>query len=309
MKEPMHRISPALGLIAACGLLLLPGDALAWGPVAHLDFALQILAGAATVAPAVLALLERRRDDFLYGSLAADAVVGKSLSRQHLHCHNWTVARALLAAAREQGEAREAFMLGYLGHLGADVVAHNHIVPQMLIAHFRAKGIGHIYWESRSDEKLLKERDGLAETLTELSRRRFSEHDRFLARHLVPPMFSHALSTGLFHRGLGLQRRDMFRRAISRIEGRSKLSFTRREVLRWRALAVEGTRLAIERPDGERLGGLDPTGRAALTLAARHRRELRRHLRRHGEGPALDELFQRAYRETQIVDISFFEER
>jgi hypothetical protein len=280
--------------LVALGVALYPLDAHAWGPVAHLDFALQILAGAAVVGSAVRRLIEAHSADFLYGSIAADAIVGKNWTRQRDHCHNWTVARKLLATAEKQGEPRLAFAIGYLGHLGADVIAHNHIVPRLLIAHYRAKGRGHIYWEMRSDEKLLAANPELGQVLKDLSGRRFKGHHKFLAKNLVTPLWSHSLSKQIYKRTLSFQRRAPWRRAFKRIERRSKLPFTSEEINRWRALAIEATRLAVDNPLNGDIGRYDPRGRAVLAMALSRRKALRRQLRKQGRGKRLDELVESA---------------
>ena len=52
-------------------------------------------------------------------------------SRLRRHSHNWSTGFGLLSAAR--GSEEQAFALGYLAHLGADVVAHNFFLPARLI--------------------------------------------------------------------------------------------------------------------------------------------------------------------------------
>jgi len=293
--------------LVTLGIALFPTDALAWGPVAHLDFALQILAGAAVVTPVVKRLIETRSADFLYGSLAADAIVGKNLAKHRDHCHNWDVARGLYGSAARLGKPAEAFALGYIGHLGADVVAHNHIVPRMLITHFRAKGVGHIYWEMRSDEKLFKANPNLAPALKQLTtRKRFREHDKFLAKHLKAPLRWHTLSKEIFRRTANLQGRSPWRRAFGRIERRSKLAFTDAEMQLWRDLAVRGACLAINDPMGTVLDGLDPRGEVLLAKALRRRKALRKELRKNGRGKRLNELLGRYLADIPEPDPSIF---
>lgn len=302
-------MTAALQIIAAAAILLLiPDHALAWGPVAHLDIGNQLLSGAVALTPSLLRLITSRRLDFLYGGLAADAIVGKNRSRWHEHCHNWEVARSLLAAAEQEGESRRAFMLGYLGHLGADVVAHNHIVPQMLILHYRAKGIGHLYWEARVDHRLLEEHRELEEIWRELGRARFPEHDRFLSAHLAPALVSNRVSSRLFRRSIDVQSRRPWKIALRRIDRGSRLMLPSEMLLRWRRLALEGARRAVINPRSSRLDSLDPTGRRALAFALGKRRALRRMMRRGTGRDEVDEAYREALDGTQVVDINHFEE-
>jgi hypothetical protein len=301
----MSRFDMRLLVLTAATLLLVPAAAAAWGPAAHLDFASLILDGAVAVAPAILRLLARHREDFLYGALFADAVVAKNLARAREHSHSWDVARALLADARGEGDAREAFALGYVAHLGADVVAHNYVVPQLLISHFGAVGAGHVYWEARIDRRLLELRPEVAELWRDLARGKHAEHDRFLEARLVPTLLPNRVSTGVFRGSLVVQRHAAFRRALGRIDERSRLGLDQEETLRWRALAIEASRKALNNPWSPRLDRLDPTGGTALRLAAVARRALRARQRRGGDGS--DEMLRRALLRVRFVDIALFE--
>jgi len=228
---------------------------------------------------------------------------------RHEHCHDWNVARSLLRVAKERGESAEAFMLGYLGHLGADVVAHNHIVPQMMITHYRAKGVGHLYWEARADGKLLDEFAELRGIWRDFGRIRLPHHDRLLAENLVPTLFTNRISAGVFHQSLALQRYGPWLTAIERIERRSRLVFTREQLVRWRTLALEGARRAVNQPESLRLDRLDPTGREALERARARRKLLRRLLRSDRLLPsALDAARSEALGEVCTVDIGHFED-
>ena len=109
-------------LLLAGLFVLLPADAWAWGPAAHLDFGLHLLRDLTLVAPAVAGLLRRFADDFLYGNLAADITIGKNFSPYYLHCHNWQVGLSVLDLAED--DATRSFAWGYLAHLAADIVLH-----------------------------------------------------------------------------------------------------------------------------------------------------------------------------------------
>jgi hypothetical protein len=264
------------------GVLFFPADALAWGPVAHIDFSVQILAGVAALTPALQRLIRRRRDEFIYGSLAADAVIGKNLAGRQTHCHSWQVALSLLADARRAGEPFEAFLLGYLSHLGADVVAHNHFVPDRMVAHYRALGLGHLYWEARFDNRLLSISPEVGRTWKRLSEARFPAFDRFLAERLKPTLFSHGVSNHIYHRSLGLQRNRPWQGTLLRIDARSKYPIDAAEVERWRIVSVAWAAMALNDPGCEALTREDPTGQTALAQSGEMRRLLRRRQRRLG---------------------------
>ncbi|MBI5344478.1 MAG: zinc dependent phospholipase C family protein, partial [Deltaproteobacteria bacterium] len=105
-------------------VLFMPDAVLAWGPPAHLEIGQEILGNTALITHAVRALIERFPYDFLYGNISADIVVGKNLVEELKHCHNWKMGFKLLKKAST--DSQKAFAYGYLSHLAADTVAHNH---------------------------------------------------------------------------------------------------------------------------------------------------------------------------------------
>lgn len=301
-----------MALVTAAILFLIPDIAAAWGPVAHLSFAIQILSGAIGLSPSILSLITARRGDFIHGNLAADGIVGKNRARDHDHCHNWDVARRLLELAVQEGEARHAMMLGYMAHLGADVVAHNHIVPRMLIKYFARKGVGHLYWEARADERFLSLDPNLRIEWKKLSASRFPDHDRFLARQLVPTVFSNKVSASLWKGGLLMQRNWPWRVMLRRIDSKSPLSLEQDELELWARLSVEAGRKAMVNPFSQRLNSLDPTGKAALEFARAKRKHLRRKLQssriNDHEVEELNNDHAQAFTDVKTVDIAMFEE-
>ncbi|MDJ0763457.1 MAG: zinc dependent phospholipase C family protein [Myxococcota bacterium] len=285
---------PKTGItIAAVAIFLFPAEAVAWGPVAHIDFSLQLVAGIAALVPAVQQLIKRYPTEFIYGNLAADAVVGKNLADMKNHCHSWHVAYALLKEARQLGDRYEAFMLGYIGHLGADVVAHNHFIPDRLVANYRAWGVGHLYWEARFDQRLLSMAPHVRNTWLEMSAMCFDEYDQFLAKKLSPTLFSHKVSNHIYKRSLGVQRHNRWQGAFNRIDIKSKLPLRANEIQRWRTVSVAMAALAIIDPTSEELRSWDPTGREALNAAVRHRRMLRHYNRRHKKNNEPNEFLDR----------------
>jgi hypothetical protein len=167
--------------LAALALLILawPSDALAWGPLAHLSFSAQALAATGPLAGPLRNLLADFGNEFLYGSLAADIVVGKNLSRFIHHAHNWKVGFAVLDEARPGEE--KAFAWGFLAHLAADTVAHNYYVPWKNISSFHKARTGHAYWELRFDQRL---DPSYSEMAKRVSSRATITHDLFLRRTL-----------------------------------------------------------------------------------------------------------------------------
>ncbi|MGH7124042.1 MAG: zinc dependent phospholipase C family protein [Stellaceae bacterium] len=157
----------------------------AWGTGAHIDFGLSILANSAMLAPAVRHLLKKFPKHYLYGNLAADTVLAKSLADEDEHVHNWEVAIRLFDLAKD--DADKAFVYGYLSHLAADTVAHNYFVPKKRVDSFRTITTGHAYWELRYDSFLP---EYVWEAAREIGRMRFPQQDELLVAGLKPTILN-----------------------------------------------------------------------------------------------------------------------
>ncbi|MCM0756901.1 zinc dependent phospholipase C family protein [Desulfovibrio aminophilus] len=140
-------LTAVIGLVIT--ILVLPGDALAWGPGVHLAVGGTILENLGLVSPFIADILARHRDLFLYGSISADIFIGKGSRIHDGHSHNWDTGFALLHSARDPG--LRAYAYGYLSHLAADTVAHNYYVPNILAAAPQRGKLGHVYLEMQAD--------------------------------------------------------------------------------------------------------------------------------------------------------------
>ncbi|MCG6953857.1 MAG: zinc dependent phospholipase C family protein [Betaproteobacteria bacterium] len=114
-----------LGLLLA----LLPLDALAWGLDTHLYFAQQALLAAPLADPALQRAVLRLPRFVLAGACLPDlALVGRVVgTRAFRGTHRWATLRRL--AAIPDCDEHRALLVGYASHLLADVIAHNHFVP------------------------------------------------------------------------------------------------------------------------------------------------------------------------------------
>ncbi len=176
----LHRLLALLPLAAvALAILAYPSDAQAWGPLAHLNFSAQALQSLGTIQPGLRQLLADFGDEFLYGSLAADIVVGKNMARFLYHCHNWRVGFNVFKHAKPGAE--QAFALGFLSHLAADTVAHNYFVPFKTVASYHKVNTRHAYWELRYDQRMDKALSRLAKQVTTRAMR---TNDDYLERML-----------------------------------------------------------------------------------------------------------------------------
>jgi Zinc dependent phospholipase C len=113
------------GLLLAC----LPREALAWGLDTHLYFAQQALLAAPLADPALQRAVLRLPRFVLAGACLPDlALVGRVVGTHAFRrTHRWATLRRL--AAIPDCDEHRALVVGYASHLLADVIAHNHFVP------------------------------------------------------------------------------------------------------------------------------------------------------------------------------------
>jgi hypothetical protein len=227
-------------------------------------------------------LLQRHRDDYLYGCVAADIVVGKNMAKALYHCHNWTNGLKLLDGAR--GEREQALAMGFLSHLGADIVAHNYFVPFKSVVSFRSTAARHTYWEVRFDQ-LAHRHDGVWDVVREIGRKRFPHHDEFLQERLVNAsrLLPFSTSARLFNSMMLLSGLERWRTILTHIADRSSYRFAPGEPDEWNHLAVESIADVLNHLDASRpVRAADPIGRESLKASRHVRRGLRElHAGRH----------------------------
>jgi hypothetical protein len=128
-------------------VLLIPSFAFAWGPMTHMYLGNEIFSYAPLLPAAVMALIRKYRQDFLYGNIMADTIIGKKYLPDDKSSHSWEMAFNLLDQAKTGPE--KAFVYGYLSHLAADTVAHETLTEDL-------KDIGHTLIELRADSVIDK---------------------------------------------------------------------------------------------------------------------------------------------------------
>jgi hypothetical protein len=167
--------------------VLVPGWAFAWGPLTHMYLGSEaLLLGSALIAPALSALINRFKSDFLYGNLMADSVLAKKYLPFEHHPHNWDLALRLYDQADTDSE--RAFCLGYLCHLAADTVAHGPYTSKY--GH-----MGHTFAEFRADSFICHSHWFKAMSINKDVRTR---NNIFLEKRLKTAFLSHDLNRGIF---------------------------------------------------------------------------------------------------------------
>jgi len=250
--------------------------AAAWGPGSHLEFAHRVYRRRRENLPAGVAdLLEAHTAAWQYGNIAADIINFKAVGGHYNHCHRWTIVEDMRALAETPAE--QAFILGYLAHLAADTIAHNHFVPYHLARYARTKGFGHLYWEMSADRFVPEERWKVVSALK--ADPELDALDELVNRTVPRKALSMGTNKLLFSHVLLVSEREQWRRGVQRIHPIEKLSLRKGFLERFREAAVKRIVLALSPHGIERLAHVDTNGKAAQRAAMQARNRLLDRLR------------------------------
>jgi hypothetical protein len=261
----------AVSMLALLGLLLVLLAVSAWGPGNHLEFAERVYRRRRELLPNDVArLLAEERKPYLYGNIAADIINFKGYGGHYNHCHRWTVVGEMLERAKTPAE--RAFCMGYLSHLAADTIAHNHFVPYHLARYARSRGLGHLYWEMMADRFVPEER---WRVVSELKRDRELDALDELVNNAVPKKaFSMRTNKLVFNHVLLVSERDAWRQRIHTLHTLSAAPLERGFLEIFRRAAVERVRLALKSGGPALLAHLDTNGKEAQKRAMLARRRV-----------------------------------
>lgn len=259
-------ILAALVLVALVGLAW-PDGLYAWTPGTHVVLGERILGSLHLLAPSVADLLRAFPYDFLYGSIAADTTMAKKYAPADRHCHAWHVGREVHELAPT--DALRAFGLGYLAHLAADVVAHNHFVPRQLVVTSSTRTMGHTYWESRVEHVL---GDAVPRAARELIRLDHRPADAHLERILSPTIFSVRTNRRLFRGMVRLTDSRPWQVGLQVAAEQSRWDLTEEMIEHHLARATDHIRDVLSN-DTSRVLLADPNGEAAILRSKSVRRE------------------------------------
>ena len=258
-------------LLAVLGLLILtlvfPHPALAWSPGTHIFLGQSVLANLELLPAAIRELLRAYPVDFLYGSIAADTSFAQKYVPVGRHSHSWHVGQEIFDLAGS--ERLRAFGLGYLAHLAADVIAHNHFVPRQLVVTSSTKALGHSYWEARFDMHIGETYGRKAYEVIRFDHR---ENDAHLDRILSPTIFSLRTNRRLFRGMVQLGDLTSWNRVVQLAAERSRWDLEHAVVERHMAVSFDYVMDLLIAGDGAVARRSDPTGHDALNAAKRMRR-------------------------------------
>lgn len=248
-------------------LLLWPHDAWAWSPGTHVYLGTAVLANLPALPAAIAELLRAWPLDFLYGSIAADTSFAKKYVPVGRHSHSWHVGQEIYDLA---GTARlQAFGLGYLAHLAADVVAHNHFVPRQLVVTSSSKALGHSYWEARFDMHI---GESYGRKAVEVIQHDHRENDEHLDRIISPTIFSVRTNRRLFRGMVQLGDLQGWLRVVQIAAEASRWGLENQVVEAHMALSFDYVMDLLVAGDSAVARRSDPSGNDALNAAKRMRR-------------------------------------
>lgn len=261
----------SMAALAVLALLLVAEPAVAWGPATHIGLAESILDRLTLLPPAVAAILGRHRLAYLYGSIAADIVFAKRLSRIKQFCHHWSTAFRLLGSTRDDRD--RSFAYGYLSHLAADTVAHGKFVPRQILLNGGRINFGHIYWELRADEAVPQ---AMWARLRDLLDENHDQHHCALARHMTETLLVYPLNRMLFDRINTVSARRSFRRTIDFWSRHSRWYLSPKLLEGYQGECLDRIMSILTEGRGSALVREDPNGTSAFMQLRAHRRYLRR---------------------------------
>ena len=255
------------GLAALVLLVLFPADGWAWSPGTHVFLGQSVLQSLHLLPGSVAELLAAFPVDFLYGSIAADTSFAKKYVPVGRHSHSWHVGQEIHDLAGSPH--LRAFGLGYLAHLAADVVAHNHFVPRQLVVTSSTAALGHSYWEARFDMHVGEEYGRRA---VDVIRQDHSANDAHLDRIISPTIFSVRTNRRLFRGMVQLGDLTSWTRVVQIAAEASRWGLEDATVERHMAVAYDFVVDVLVAGDDAVARRSDPSGADALSAAKRMRR-------------------------------------
>ena len=265
-------MSVSILLLLALAALCLVSSA-PWGPGTHLEYAARVHGRRGELPPARASLIDEHRDAYDYGNLAADIINFKAWGGHYNHCHRWTIVDEMRAHA--DSEKDEAFCLGYLSHLAADTIAHNHFVPYHLARYARGgKGLGHLFWELNADRFVS---DDHWQRVAELkSDPDLEALDELVNRTVSKKALSMKTNKLVFNHVLLVSERDAWRAQMDRVLPQAKVGLDEEFLERFRSAATDRVVLALQDDGVRQLNHIDTNGKDAQKAARVGHRAARR---------------------------------
>ncbi len=175
-----------LFLICFLSIFFIPSIAEAWGSLTHVYLGTQLLEiGAPLIPVGVYSILKKYKNDFLYGNLSADILMGRRFQSIEKNSHDWSIAWNMINTARS--DRKKAFAYGYLMHLCADSVVHN-------LDTFK-QPFSHSWIELKSDSIVDKKYRRIMKQLDKVMQKK---NDLFMEKRLESQFFSFKTNKRIF---------------------------------------------------------------------------------------------------------------
>lgn len=208
-------------------IVLIPSVADAWGPLTHVYLGFQLIdVGAALIPAGIYGILKKYTNDFLYGNLCADIILGRRFHSFEKNSHNWDIAWELLSASKT--DRQRAFAYGYLSHLCADSVVHN-LKPSKI-------PFSHSLLEIKSDSIVDKK---YRRILKRLDKAMQKKNDVFLEKRLESLIFSFKTNKRVFKGLLLLSRLPNYRPLSKFIDNRFPYAITASDICDFQQQSLE----------------------------------------------------------------------
>ncbi len=216
-------------------------------------------------------MLGAHQDRYLYGCVGADIVQAKFYAKSiATHCHRWAVAWAFVERARTGGQ--RAFAWGYMTHLAADIISHNHFVPANLLRSFDKRTLGHAYWEARADSVQRRRHWRLVH---EVLSGDYGDCDTLVEEIVEDTLFSFTTNKRIFDSLMAVSKLERWQLLVKNLAGRSRLPLSRHTVDRYNEACLRCALDLLGQGRNSFTQLKDPTGKDVLRRAIALRRRLR----------------------------------
>ncbi len=167
-----------------------------WGPGVHLHLANKVLEE--DIDSEAKEIIRANRKHFLYGNVSPDITLGKKYIKDlEKHCHKWETAFKIFQNAKD--DRQKALGYGYLTHLAADVIAHNHYIPRELLVGRGLRTFLHTVLEIKVDMTIYKE---TYDIIKEMLEEDFKEEDNFLKENISKAILPFGVNRKIFEYSL-----------------------------------------------------------------------------------------------------------
>ena len=289
MGPRLFRVGMYLGWVLLT-MALFAAPAAAWGPGAHVETGMYILRHLSLIAPLAARLIRTNPFAFIYGSVCPDMVVGKRWMAPEHNNHRWETGFAIMKSATSP--TQQSFAFGYLSHLAADTVAHNHYVPDRLLDEYSRRRRSHVMHELVFDATLEPEVWVLAR---QASAQPFPECDALLLQNMGPTPLPRSVNYRLFHSAVLLLRLGGWQRIIHALQNRWSDQVDETAMMEYRRRMHRAVLDFLIDPESAECLRHSPTGGAILPQAETIKVMLKR-LAQDGLDPAAHQEIVTAFR-------------